>query len=339
MQTPAIDCHFHLFPHAFLDAARIPNNSFNASIERGADGVEYLVAEGDFRHALVPNFYDPDTIVQDLEQRKLTGAVITSAPPTLSYWADSGAAIELAQAINEEMAQRAADYPHRFTALGALPLQDMDASLVEAKRAIRDLNLTGFMIGSNVDGRNLDDPYFDPMWATFAELDVPIFIHPYIPAGSERMRRYYLHNLIGMVNETAIAIASVIYGGLLERYPHLRLCFAHAGGTYPIIQGRLDHGYQVRPQECGAAIPNPPSHYLGKLYFDGISFSDAALKYLVDLVGSDHIVIGSDYPFDMGPAQPVDAVMDNPLLTDEQKLDIVGRTASRLYGAPSIVSE
>lgn len=334
MQALAIDCHFHLFPQAFLDVARIPNNSFNASIERTADGTEYLVAEGDFRHALVPSFYDSDTIVQELDNRKLTAAVITSAPPTLSYWADAAAAVELSQAINEEMAQRAATHPDRFIALGALPLQDMDASVREATRAIRDLQLTGFMIGSNVGGTNLDDPYFEPMWETFAALDVPIFIHPYIPAGSERMRRYYLHNLIGMVNETAIAIASVIYGGLLEKYPGVKLCFAHAGGTYPIIQGRLDHGYAVRPEECGAAIPHPPSHYLGQLYFDSISFNDAALKYLVDMVGSDHLVIGSDYPFDMGPAQPVDAVLSNPLLTDEEKLDIMGRTATHLYGTP-----
>jgi aminocarboxymuconate-semialdehyde decarboxylase len=335
----AIDCHFHFFPEAFLKAARTEGNSFKASIERSADGTEFLVAEGDFRHELVPNFYDADTIVQDLDRRKLTSAVITSAPPTLSYWADSGAAIELSQAINEEMAQRAAQYPTRFTPLGALPLQDMDASIKEAKRAVRELKLTGFMIGSNVGGINLDDPYFAPMWETIAELDVPLFIHPYIPAGAERMRRYYLHNLIGMVNETAIAIASVIYGGLLETYPNLRLCFAHAGGTYPFIQGRLDQGYRVRPEECGAAIPHPPSHYLGKLYFDSISFSDSALRFLADLVGSDHMVIGSDYPFDMGPEQPVDAILSNPYLSEDEKADIVGRTASQLYGIPQLVAK
>jgi len=332
MQDSAIDCHFHLFPEAFLDAARLPNNSFKASIERSADGAEFLVAEGDFRHQLVPSFHDTDTIVQDMDCRKIATAVITSAPPTLSYWADAGAAVELAQAINEEMAQREAAYPTRFAALGTLPLQDMDASIAEARRVVHGLKLRGFMIGSNVDGINLDDPYFTPMWETFAELDVPVFIHPYIPAGAERMRRYYLHNLIGMVNETAIAIASVVYGGLLDRYPTLRLCFAHAGGTYPIIQGRLDHGYRVRPQECGAAIPHPPSHYLGKLYFDAISFSHSALRFLADMVGSDHLVIGSDFPFDMGPEQPVDAIMSNPYFTEDEKLDIVCRSARELYG-------
>jgi aminocarboxymuconate-semialdehyde decarboxylase len=334
----AIDCHFHLFPEAFLNVARVPENSFNASISRTADGREFLIAEGDFRHEIVPSFYDADTIVQDLDRRNLTSAVISSAPPTLSYWAEPSAAVELAQAINEEMARRAATYPTRFTALGALPLQDMDASVAEARRAVRDLKLTGFMIGSNVGGTNLDDPYFAPMWEIIAELDVPLFIHPYIPAGSERMRRYYLHNLIGMVNETAIAIASVIYGGLLETFPNLRLCFAHAGGTYPYIQGRLDHGYRVRPQECGTAIPHPPSYYLGKLYFDSISFSYSALRFLIDLVGSDRLVIGSDYPFDMGPDDPVGAVTSNPYLSDEEKIEIVGRTATRLYGIPELAT-
>lgn len=338
MQVRAVDCHFHLFPKAFLDAARVPGNSFKASIERSSDGKDFLVAEGDFRHELVPNFYDADTIVQDLDRKKLDMAVITSAPPTLSYWADSGATVELAQAINEEMAQRAAAHPSRFTALGTLPLQDMDASLAEARRAKKELGLTGFMIGSNVGGTNLDDPYFAPMWDVFAELDVPVFIHPYIPAGAERMRRYYLHNLIGMVNETAVAIASVIYGGIIEKYPNLRLCFAHAGGTYPIIQGRLDHGYRVRPAECGAAIPAPPSHYLGKLYFDSITFNHNAMRYVVDLVGSDHVVIGSDYPFDMGPEQPVDDITSNNRLSKEEQADIIGRSAARLYGIPDVDS-
>lgn len=332
----AIDCHCHFFPEAFLEVARQPGNSFGASIERTANGEDYLVAEGDFRHLLVPNFYDAETMVEDLDRRELTSAVITSAPPTLSYWADAGAAVELAAAINEELSQRVADHPTRLTGLGTLPLQDMDASITEAKRAVRELQLTGFQIGSNVGGINLDDPYFEPLFATIAELDVPLFIHPYIPAGAERMRRYYLHNLIGMVNETAIAIASVIFGGLLERWPNLRLCFAHAGGTFPYILGRHDHGYHVRPEECGNAIPHPPSHYVGKLYFDSISFRHEALRFLTDMVGSDHIVIGSDFPFDMGPERPVDAVTSNPYLSDEEKIDIVGRTAARLFRFPEL---
>jgi aminocarboxymuconate-semialdehyde decarboxylase len=245
----------------------------------------------------------------------------------------------LAAAINESIAQRVRQHPDRFTGLGTLPLQDMNASVAEAKRAIRHLHLAGFQIGSNVGGTNLDDPYFEPLFATIAELDVPVFIHPYIPAGAERMRRYYLHNLIGMVSETGLAIASVIYGGLLERYPNLKLIFAHAGGTLPYIHGRLDHGYLVREEECTRAIPHPPSHYLGKLYFDSISFHPAALKFLVDLVGSDHLVIGSDYPFDMGPAQPLDPIVTNPYLTEEDKRNIAGKTAATLFNIAPVPSE
>jgi len=327
----AIDVHCHFFPQAFLDIARKPGNSFGTSIERDADGLEYLVAEGDFRHPLTPDFHESGAMIADLDKRSLTSAVISSAPPTLSYWADKSAANELASAINEEIAQRTRTYPDRFAGLATLPLQDMDATVSEARRAIRDLHLSGFHIGSNVNGTNLDDPFFEPLFATIAELDVPVFIHPYIPAGAERMRRYYLHNLIGMVSETGLAIASVIYGGILERWPDIKICFAHAGGTFPYIKGRLDHGYLVREEECTKALPHPPSHYIGKLYFDSIAHDHASLKFLVDLVGSDHIVIGSDYPFDMGNEQPFEVVTSNPYLTEEDKTNIAGKTAATLF--------
>lgn len=334
----AIDVHCHFFPQPFLDEARKPGNPFSASIEIQPDGQEYLICEGDFRHPLTPDFYDAETMIADLDKRTLTSAVISAAPPTLSYWADADATQELASAINEDIARRVKQHPERFTGLGALPLQHMDASIAEATRAVRKLKLAGFQIGSNVNGMNLDDPYFEPLFATFTELDVPVFIHPYIPAGAERMRRYYLHNLIGMVSETALAIASVVYGGLLERWPTLKLCFAHAGGSYPYIQGRLDHGYAVRQKECTEAIPHPPSHYLGKLYFDAISFDPRALRLLADMVGSDHLVVGSDYPFDMGPAQPVDAIINDPYLSEEEKVNITSRTAAALFNVPETIN-
>lgn len=332
--TPfTFDMHCHFFPRAFLDAARRPN-SFQATIERRTDGQEHLVCAGNFDHPLTPDFYDAGRMIQDMDARSIDMAAVSSAPPTLSYWADPVAAAELAGAINESIAERVRAHPDRFVGLATVPLQDIDAAVAEAHRAVRTLGLHGFQIGSNVLGKNLDHPDYHPFFAAIAELDVPLFIHPYIPAGAERMQDYYLHNLLGMVAETGLAIASVIYGGVLERWPNLKLVFAHAGGVFPYIHGRMDHGYQVRETECRAAIPRSPSEYMKQLYFDSIAFSPRTLRFLTDLVGVDHIVIGSDYPFDMGPVQPAGEVLDNPALTAEEKAQICGKTAATLFRLP-----
>ena len=328
----SLDIHCHFFPQAFLEEARKPDNPFKASLQPGPDGRERLICAGSFDHPLTPDFYEAERMVQDMDARKLRMAAISAAPPTLSYWADAPSATDLARRMNNSIAERVAAYPDRFVGLGTVPLQDIEAAIAEANRAITELGLAGLQIGSNVGGKNLSDPDFFPFFEAVAALDVPLFVHPYIPAGEERMQDYYLHNLVGMVAETGLAIASVIYAGILERLPHIKLCFAHAGGVYPYIVGRQDHGYKVREVECRAALPHSPSHYLRHLYFDAITFHPLALRYLIDLVGSDRIIIGSDYPFDMGPFQPVDEVLNNPYLSDEEKAQICGRNAAALFG-------
>lgn len=327
-----LDVHCHFFPQAFLDAARGPN-SFRASLARRADGREHLVCPGNFDHPLTPDFYAADQMLADMDRARIQMAAISAAPPTLSYWAEAGAARELASAMNESIAQRVAAHPERFLGLATVPLQDIDASITEAKRAIRTLGLHGFQIGSNVGGKNLNHPDYFPFFATVAALNVPLFVHPYIPAGEERMQEYYLHNLLGMVAETGLAIASIIYGGVLERLPTLKIIFAHAGGVFPYIVGRMDHGYKVRANECTAAIPQPPSHYLRQVYFDCMAFNPRALRYLVDTVGAEHVLLGSDYPFDMGPiGGPVAEVQANEYLTATEKAQICGGAAMALFG-------
>ena len=326
----SLDIHFHFFPQAFVDEARIPANPFETAINT-VDGVEHLICRGDFDHPLENIFYTPERIIADMDARQVKMAAISSAPPTLSYWADGASANRLAVNINDEIAQRLSAHPDRFLGLGTVPLQDIDQSIREARRAIRDLGLHGFMIGSNVESKNLNHPDFFPFFQAIDDLDVPLFIHPYLPAGAERMQDYYLHNLVGMVSETGLAISSVIFGGIMERLPNLRLCFAHAGGVFPYIVGRQDQGYRVREVECSHVIPKPPSHYFPMLYFDSITFHPQALRYLIDLVGAERIMIGSDYPFDMGPEQQVLEIIDNPYLNDHEKKMIVGENAKNFF--------
>ena len=221
----SLDIHCHFFPQAFLDAARKPN-TFQASLKRRADGREQLVCPGNFDHPLTPNFHAAEQMLADMGATNITMSVISSAPPTLSYWAESAANRELASALNESISERVKAHPDRFLGLATVPLQDIDASITEAKRAIGKLGLHGFQIGSNVGGKNLNHPDYFPFFEAVATLDVPLFIHPYIPPGEERMQDYYLHNLLGMVTETGLAIASVIYGGILDRLPNLKIVFA-----------------------------------------------------------------------------------------------------------------
>ncbi len=328
---PTLDIHCHFFPQAYLDAVRQPN-TLRSRIERRDDGREHLICPGNFDHPLVPSLSEAEQMIADMDKTGIDLAAISSAPPTLSYWADAADARALAPRLNDSIAARVAQYPDRFLGLATVPLQDIAASIHEARRAVNELGLHGFMIGSNVGGKNLNHPDYFPFFETIAELDVPLFIHPYIPPGEERMQDYYLHNLLGMVAETGLAIASIIYGGVLERLPTLKIVFAHAGGVFPYIVGRMDHGYKVRRVECTAAIPHPPSHYMPQVYFDCMSFNDRALRYLVDQVGADRVLLGSDYPFDMGPiGGPVAEVQANPLLTDAEKRQICSGTAATLF--------
>jgi aminocarboxymuconate-semialdehyde decarboxylase len=329
---PILDIHCHFFPQAFLDEARRPN-TLQARIERREDGMEHLICAGNFDHPLTPDFYAAERMLADMDQAGIEMAAISSAPPTLSYWAEPSAARRLAPLLNDSIAERVAAYPHRFLGLATLPMQDIQAAQQEARRAAGELGLHGFMIGSNVNGKNLDHADLFPLFETIADLGVPLFIHPYIPAGAERMQDYYLHNLLGMVAETGLAIATVIYGGIPQRLPELKIVFAHAGGVFPYIVGRMDHGYKVRIEECRKAIPQPPSHYMGQLYFDCMSFNARALRYLVDQVGAQHVLIGSDYPFDIGPTGgPVREVVANSYLSEAEKQQICSKTASSLFG-------
>ncbi len=326
-----LDIHCHFFPQAFLDEARRPN-SLQAKIERREDGQEHLTCPGNFDHPLTPDFYAAERMLVDMDQAGIEMAAISSAPPTLSYWAEPAAARRLAPLLNDSITERVGAHPDRFLGLATLPMQDIQAARHEATRAIRELKLHGFMIGSNINGKNLDHPDLFPLFETIADLGVPLLIHPYIPAGAERMQDYYLHNLLGMVGETGLAIATVIYGGILERLPNLQIIFAHAGGVFPYIVGRMDHGYKVRIEECQKMIPHPPSHYMRQLHFDCMAFDARAMKYLVDQVGAEQVLLGSDYPFDMGPiGGPVREVVANPYLTEEEKNQICSKTASSLF--------
>jgi aminocarboxymuconate-semialdehyde decarboxylase len=234
-------------------------------------------------------------------------SLLSSTPFAFFYEVDDDLAVELARFQNDQLSEMVKKYPNRFAAIATLPLQVPSEAVKELERAIKVLGLRGVEIGSHVGKRELGDKAFWPVYKALEDLGVPIFIHPHLVAGMERLEDFYLTNLIGNPLDTTIAAAQLIFSGVLEKYPGLKIILAHAGGQLPYIIGRIEHGYQVRP-ECKEKVRRSPMTFFKNFYFDIITHNPEALRYLIAFAGSDHILLGSDYPYDMGDPNPVERV-------------------------------
>ncbi len=329
LTTPAIDLHSHLFLSAWLRLARSEGERLQTSFYRRPDGREFVRAPGDFDYPLGEELWSLGTLDATLAGRGLSAAALSVAPPTLSYWAEPGLGAEVARALNEDLRSAVRSRPDRYVALCTVPLQDAARAVRELEWAVRQPEFHGVMVGSNVGGRNLDDPGLWAFWEAAAALDACVFVHPYDVAGRERMQRYYLWNLVGMVTETALAITSLIFGGVYARLPALRTYFAHGGGTYPWLRGRADHGFRVL-EHVSFATDAPPASFRDRIYVDNLCFLPEALGFLAAELGCDHIAVGSDYPFDMGPRDPTAIVRTAPGLSGADQEAILWRTAATL---------
>lgn len=231
---------------------------------------------------------------------------------------------------NDAMAASVASHPDRFVGLAVAPLEQPADAPAEVERAVRELDLRGVEMGTAIAGKNLDEPELGPFYRKVEELRVPIFIHPVNPTlGVERLGKYRLENLIGNVTETAVAVASLIFGGVLEEFPRLQIYLAHGGGSCPYIRGRWDHGLQY--QNLNARTQKAPSEYLKMLRYDALTHSTDALEYLVGLVGAERVMMGTDYPFAMGEPHPVEAI-EATALSGAEKRSITGDNAQELFG-------
>ena len=239
-----------------------------------------------------------------------------------------------AQQFNDSLARTVAQNPDRFIGLAIAPLSEPDRAPAEMERAVKEqavkeLGLRGVGIGSNVNGTNLDATELGPFYAKVEELDIPIFIHPANVLGADRLDSYYLTNFIGNVTDTAVAAGSIIFGGVFKEFPKLKIYLAHGGGSCPYIRGRWDHGW--RAHDTGSKIERPPSEYMKLFYFDALTHSAQTLQFLVDSFGYDRVMLGSDYPFDMGDMEAVGHITEVPFLTDAQKEAVLGETAAALF--------
>jgi aminocarboxymuconate-semialdehyde decarboxylase len=250
-----------------------------------------------------------------------------SLMPPMVYWGDGALGSRLARVVNDAMAEAGRARPDRFVFFAALPMQDPAAAVAEAERAVTELGCRGIYLGTNISGKELTDPSFLPVFERIDALRVPIFLHPLNVIGARRLTSYYLHNLLGNPFDTAVAAANMIFSGFLDRFPKLDICLPHAGGALPYLIGRLNRGWKMR-QECKAP-KKPPSSYLRRFSYDTISHAPESLGYLINLVGADRVMLGSDYCFDMGYERPVNAVTALKLgRKDEEK--ILGGNAAGL---------
>ena len=276
--------------------------------------------------------WDVDLRLRDMDANDVDVQVLSPTVFTFYYGQEPALALACAAIQNEEIAAVVKRHPDRFIGLGSVPLQAPELAAKELRRAMTTRGLRGAMIGTNVNGRNLDDPALEPFWAAAEELGAFLFIHPHGGIFGERLGSYYMKNFVGLPFDTTIAAASLVFGGVLERYPRLKIGLSHGGGYVPYQSGRFQHAYDVRP-EAKVHLPNGPGSSLSRLYYDTILHSKPALEFLISSAGPDRVLLGSDYPFDMGNLDCVARVRALSIESDARDL-ILGGYARTVLGGP-----
>ena len=301
---PVIDAHGHLLvPEANALAEGHPGEAADAAAERTAFTEASITANQAQIRRVWPQLTDVSRRLADLDAIGVDVQIV-GPMPMHRYWAEPELAVKLTTVINEAVAAHCAAGQGRLHGLGTLPLQHPEIAVRELERAVRELGLKGVSVATNVDGRELADPSFDPVWAAAADLGAVVFIHPWGCSLGPRLGAHFLGNTFGQPTETALALSHLIFGGTLDRHPGLKLLAAHGGGFLPTYIGRSDHAWTHRPDARGCA--HPPSAYLRQIWYDALVYSPQALRHLVEVVGADKVMLGTDYPFDMGVTDPVE---------------------------------
>jgi aminocarboxymuconate-semialdehyde decarboxylase len=325
--VPAVDIHCHYFPEAYL-------NVFNEDGKRV--GAEYRMTEQGFYYKtpnspntagpMATKFVDLKQRIADMDAQGVTVQALSLTAPMV-YWGDADLDHKLAKAWNDAASAAHEAYPKRLVAFCTLPMLYPDRAIDELNRASKVAGVRGVYVGTNINGKDLSDPLFEPVWTRIEELDLPIFLHPLQPVGGDRLRKFYLSNFLGNPIDSTIAASHLIFGGVLDRHPTLRIGLPHGGGVLFSLIGRMDHGWKVRPEV--KQLPKAPSAYLDRFYYDTITHSKQILEFVISMVGAERVMVGSDFCFDMGYEQPV-KFLDQINLSSEQRRMILGGTAAKL---------
>ena len=299
-----IDIHTHILPKEWPDLKKKYGYGGWIHLDHHKTGCARMMKDSQFFREVGSNLWDPEIRCKEYDTFGIDVQVLSTVPVMFSYWAKPEHALDLSKLLNDHIASIIDDQPERFIGLGTLPMQDPSLAVSELERCVKELGLSGVQIGTNINGLNLNDDSLFEVFESAESLNTAIFIHPWYMMGEKEMNQYWLPWLVGMPAETSRAICSMIFGGVFERLPNLRVAFAHGGGAFPATIGRIDHGFNVRPDLCAIDNDKLPSTYLGKFWVDSLVHDRTALSYLISKIGMEKIALGTDYPFPLGELEP-----------------------------------
>jgi aminocarboxymuconate-semialdehyde decarboxylase len=297
-----IDIHTHILPPQIPKFKELfgYGGFIELRCQTGCSHVDMYDDSGKFFRRVEPNCLDHKTRLEECDHHGVQVQVLSTVPVMFSYWTKPQDGLKVAQFLNDHIAGICRQYPKRFIGLGTVPLQDIDLAIAEARRCKEELGFSGLQIGSHINGLNLSEKTLFPFYQACEDLGLALFIHPWEMMGEKSMQKYWLPWLVGMPAETSRAICSMIFGGVFEKFPNLRVAFAHGGGSFPSTLGRIQHGFNVRPDLCAVDNPISPREYLGKFFVDSLTHDVETLRQIVKLFGENRVCLGTDYPFPLG---------------------------------------
>ena len=315
-----IDMHSHILPKTMPNWTQKFGYGKFIHLEPNTDGSANMMQGGQFFRRIIENCWDEQLRIEEYKPFHTQVQVVCTIPVMFSYWAKTVDALELSRFLNDHIADLVVRYPKNYIGLATVPMQDPEAAILELERA-KSIGHAGIQIGSNINDENLSEEKFFPIFEACARLGMAVMIHPWQMMGFDSMKKYWLPWLVGMPAETSRAACSLIFGGVLERLPDLRVCFSHAGGSFLPTLGRIEHGFNCRPDLVAIDNPHNPRTYLGKFWVDSITHDIDALEYILKMQGSKRVCLGSDYPFPLGDLE-IGKFIEESNLSPQVKEDI-----------------